>query len=529
MGCYVIAVGGTGNKILEAAVYAACADAFYTLDEQGRQVPVPKLDMLSVDVDAACGNTTRAKRAAEYYEDVRGVFSQAFGEHRCFHTAVTVARWSMNLSRRAASVQKMAQNHTRDQLLSRALFSADEARLEYSEGFRGHPDLGVLFFAELLGALEERRSAGQPDEFNDLLDRIQADLDRGQEVRVALCGSIFGGTGASGIPAISKYLRRRFQAHSDRFILGGVLMLPYYHVPAATADFRKEIVVSSDLFLDKARTALQYYGMEGMIRDGEQDPSGIYDAVYLLGLPPEQFVTTRLYSTGSQSQENDAHLLEWLAARSLAAFLRTGFRGADSRNIDCYYHQWHTPCLCWDSFDEEALLYRDRYGALMKAAAVYFSECYATLRGCLAGNARCLRAGYCAPYFSKARRFSPSQRVLAEKRLDSLYHFWAFYVNWMNQLLGCLPPGLDGEANGLFDRSTLEQLQQLLANAGEAENQRVAVQRALHRLLQGAMPDGRQIGQVIGGLGGGEAAGKGPDEAVSAFIATLLDVVLEPM
>ena len=61
MGRYVIAVGGTGSKVLEAIVYAACADAFSAPGEG----PLPALDLLSVDVDASCGNTTRLKRAAE--------------------------------------------------------------------------------------------------------------------------------------------------------------------------------------------------------------------------------------------------------------------------------------------------------------------------------------------------------------------------------------------------------------------------------------------------------------------------------
>lgn len=67
MGRYVIAVGGTGSKVLEAIVYAACADAFSTPGEG----PLPALDLLSVDVDASCGNTTRLKRAAEAYEEAR--------------------------------------------------------------------------------------------------------------------------------------------------------------------------------------------------------------------------------------------------------------------------------------------------------------------------------------------------------------------------------------------------------------------------------------------------------------------------
>ena len=311
MGRYVIAVGGTGSKVLEAIVYAACADVFSTPGEG----PLPALDLLSVDVDASCGNTTRVKRAAEAYEEARAALAASPYEHACFHTRLSIARWSMNLSRRAASVSQMAARHALDGLLARTLFTATEASLEYSEGFRGHPDLGVLFFADLLGALEDMRAQGQPDELNAMVDRMRADLDRGETVQVLLTGSIFGGTGASGIPAVSKYLRRRFAGDTDRFVMGAVLMLPYYRVPPADADVEREIAVSSDEFLDKARTALQYYGMEGMVRNGAEDASGIFDAAYLLGLPPEHFVSARLYSTGSQSQENDAHMLEWLAAQ----------------------------------------------------------------------------------------------------------------------------------------------------------------------------------------------------------------------
>ena len=169
MGCYVIAVGGTGNKILESLVYAACADVFGG---------VSHLDMLSVDVDASCGNTPRAKRAAECYQNVREALETGAPPHRCFHTAVNVRQWDMNLSRRAASVEKMAQNHSRDRLLARTLFTPAEARLEYSEGFRGHPDLGVLFFADLLSSLEKRRQSGQPDELNAMLDRMEALVKR---------------------------------------------------------------------------------------------------------------------------------------------------------------------------------------------------------------------------------------------------------------------------------------------------------------------------------------------------------------
>ena len=530
MGRYVIAVGGTGSKVLEAIVYAACADAFSAPGEG----PLPALDLLSVDVDASCGNTTRVKRAAEAYEEARAALAASPYEHACFHTRLSIARWSMNLSRRAASVSQMAARHALDGLLARTLFTRAEADLEYSEGFRGHPDLGVLFFADLLGALEDMRAQGQPDELNAMMDRMRADLDRGETVQVLLTGSIFGGTGASGIPAVSRYLRRRFAGDTDRFVMGAVLMLPYYRVPPAQVDTEREIAVSSDEFLDKARTALQYYGMEGMVRNGAEDASGIFDAAYLLGLPPEHFVSARLYSTGSQSQENDAHMLEWLAARCAARFFSTGFRGDQAHNMDCYYYQWHTPHFCWDSFDTDAALYRVRYGAMMKAAAVYVTECYPALRAFLCDGRRSLgRVGYLAAFFR--RGYPASARARLGARLDGVYRFFAFYINWMHQVLHTLPPAFrlpaEGEGNGLMDAATLDALHAALASLGSGAPDEAAcrqVQRGLERLVLSPVPDRRDMARVVSALGGGARAG-GPDEALAAFLDTLLAAVMEDL
>lgn len=447
MSYYLIAIGGTGNKILESLVYACAADALYTPDADGRPVPIPRVHALIVDVDAACGNTTRAKQAAEHYETVREAFAASGVPRRGFHTALTVERWNMNLAKRATSVAGMTKNHRKDRLLADSLFSRTEADLEYSEGFRGHPDLGVLFFADLLSSLDALAAEGQPDELLAMLSQMRRELDAGDTVRVMLVGSIFGGTGASGIPSISRFLRERFRDRADRFILSATLMLPYFDVPPSTADETLEIVVKSAAFLDKARTALQYYGMEGMIRSGEEDARGVYDALYLLGLPKEAFVTQRIYSTGSQSQENDAHLLEWLAVRCGAQFFRTGFRGADAHNMDCYYYQWHSREVSWACFDAEAGRYRTGFGGLMKGAALFFGECYPTLRAILHEDAaRGVRqVGYAAPYFWDVSRWNAANRAQLEKLVDSLYRLLAFYVNWMWQVLRTLPPTLRPE------------------------------------------------------------------------------------
>ncbi len=536
MGRYVIAVGGTGNKVLESMVYAACADAF--TDASG--APLKSLAMLSVDVDASCGNTTRAQRAAGAYETVRQAFAACSLAHRCFHTRLQVERWTMNLSRRASSVRQMSQNHMGDRLLAGALFSKTESDLEYSEGFRGHPNLGVLFFTDLLGSLEERRKRGEPDELNDLIDRMEADVARSEPVSLLLCGSIFGGTGASGIPALSRYLRGRFAAHNELFTMGAMLMLPYYTVPPADVDESREIAVNGDTFLDKARTALQYYGMDGMLRAGEDDPNGVFDAAYLLGLPPEHFVpVARTYATGSKAQENDAHMLEWLATRCAARFFRTGFRGADAHNMDCYYYQCHTPLFDWDSFDGDATAYRTRYGALLKAAAVFFSECGDTLRAHFTGASRHTgRVGYCAAYFHNVQHVPFAHRARLNELLGALSAFLALYAGWFAQVVRTLPPalrGADGEMGALPQNELADPhlLQTLLRCAegwlrGERDPETaLELQNGLHLLVRDVIADKRRMPQVMAGLGGGALDMSSADAAFASFVGALLTAVME--
>ena len=157
---YLLAVGGTGHKILEGVVWAAAAGV---LDPGG------ELRMLSVDVDASCGNTTRAMQSCAHYEAVRELLDSLPYTHRGFHTPLWLRQWNMDLSRRSQSVRAQTESLRQGRLLARTLFTSAEASLAYSEGFRGHPDLGVLFFSDLVARLEEDAAQGKADELLALL------------------------------------------------------------------------------------------------------------------------------------------------------------------------------------------------------------------------------------------------------------------------------------------------------------------------------------------------------------------------
>lgn len=434
---YVLAIGGTGNKVLESMVYGAAADAFYYPNAQGEKVPLDAIHMLSIDVDAGCGNTTRAKLACSHYDKVYTCM-KPLPRHRGFHTALEMKQWNMSSEVRELSIDSQVKNHKSDQPLARALFNKTESGLEYNEGFRGHPDLGVLFFSDMLEKINDPARKSAQDDFADTVAQIERNLNLGDTVRVALVGSIFGGTGASGIPIISKYLRDRFGGANERFLMSVTLMLPYYKVPASAANEDMEIVIDSTVFMDKAKTALDYYGAEQMV--ATPDKPYVYDSLYLLGLPREGFVSTRTYATGSSAQENDAHMMEWLAVRSIAHFFRETYTSTMKRGS--YIYQMHTPTFSWESFDAEEKHYRLQFGGLLKAGAVLMAECYPHIVKQLEDD-RLIRnydVNYYAAFFGAARRMNAEQREALIAELDAAASFFRFYGRWMIQMLRSLPP-----------------------------------------------------------------------------------------
>ena len=65
----------------------------------------------------------------------------------------------------------------------------------------------MFFFADALSRLSERMAQGEAFPF---FERIQTELDLGEEAKVLIVGSAYGGTGISGVPSMARFLRGRF-------------------------------------------------------------------------------------------------------------------------------------------------------------------------------------------------------------------------------------------------------------------------------------------------------------------------------
>jgi hypothetical protein len=130
------------------------------------------------------------------------------------------------------------------------------------------------------------------------------------EDRVFIAGSLFGGTGAAGLPWLLKALRNHTQQTGSadairNSAIGALMVLPYFKLQE---DSKSRI--DSSVFITKTKAALSYYAthVRGL------------NAVYYIA--DDALSTYANHESGNQ-QSNDAHVVELLGALAILEFART--------------------------------------------------------------------------------------------------------------------------------------------------------------------------------------------------------------
>ena len=93
--------------------------------------------------------------------------------------------------------------------------------MQINQGFRGHPNVGVIFMDKLLKAEE---AGPKTNDFWKFMSQLQEKGDR-----VLLVGSCFGGTGAAALPIMGKFIRDQLGA--DKIQIGAFIFLPTFTLP----------------------------------------------------------------------------------------------------------------------------------------------------------------------------------------------------------------------------------------------------------------------------------------------------------
>lgn len=319
---YLIGIGGTGARVIESVVHC-CAAGFGP----------PALSIFLIDPDEGNGNLSRTKTLITRYQRCRASISdRATKDVRLFDTNISTPDpfvWSIFSDQNESLSRYVGYTLTQDNDLALAqfmevLFSREELETPLNEGFRGHPSIGAVVMANASETSEPWQTF-----WNDV------ETSNGEhDVRVFLVGSIFGGTGAAGVPTFGAAnmlkwhdkatLSPRTRVRSEesgkealrptgksRIFLGATLVLPYFKVDLADkpAEAAAMFVTPAD-FPSATKAALQFYDEKD--RDGEL----VFDQLYLIGDSLAQDVGS--FSPGNAKQDNRPHYIELSTA--LAAF-----------------------------------------------------------------------------------------------------------------------------------------------------------------------------------------------------------------
>ncbi len=304
---YVIAVGGTGVRCIESLIHLCAAG-----------MGPERMMVFIVDADSAHGNVTHLRTLVTDYQKIRD--SLQIDKPEFFHTEIVKPEgnitWSpFDLFPSTTKLFKYLLNYDDLSDVERdvcsVLFTEGELAMDLAKGFRGHTCVGSTSLALMEQTLDK-------DPWADILGKIKNDLGVGREVRVFVCGSIFGGTGASGIPTIGKILDQNIQKGRDKFRLGATLILPYFSFNPSEEDVKRlasELYIKADDLLLNSRAALEHYAL--VWANGLDSP---YHDTYFLG---DNQPLSQEFSEGGPEQNNKFHYVELLSALAADHFFKS--------------------------------------------------------------------------------------------------------------------------------------------------------------------------------------------------------------
>ena len=146
--------------------------------------------------------------------------------------------------------------------LYETLYTRAERNTFLNEGFRGRPSIGAAVLARKAALFETQGWEDHADAPWDKFARlVKQDAKNGQVAHIFLAGSVFGGTGAAGMPTIAKLLRREFASYceSGTVAIGGALILPFFGFTPQQENGDGQIYASSENFLTNTKAALEAY------------------------------------------------------------------------------------------------------------------------------------------------------------------------------------------------------------------------------------------------------------------------------
>ena len=348
---FVIAIGGTGMRILESFVHLC---AIGMLD--GREV-----NILTLDTDSTNGNKSRVQTLINLYNSIKrdANGNDGFVQSNTFFSAkLNFYEFTTNYEGTGRNTYKALsemvsgiseEDKRRNQDLS-DLFLDRETVQQFSllEGYRAQTHLGSLLMyngiveAAVVCKKDITHATPQQVALSKFLDALK-EANATATGRVFVFGSVFGGTGASSIPIIPKALQEAVRVKSvsgtesldfnERIKCGATLLTQYFTFAQVDAQnlAAQRVIANSDNFAINSQAALQFYSDDDTVNH-------TYKRLYHVGWPFERvfFGSDNKTEVGGGAQKNDCHVVEMLCACAALEFFtddRTTLSNAEARYL----------------------------------------------------------------------------------------------------------------------------------------------------------------------------------------------------
>lgn len=297
---FLFGIGGTGSRVIKAATMlfatgVRLANGFDTI--------VPIL----IDPDIANGDLNRTKKILSKYQEIRiktekpeGFFSQKINTVENLVNNIDIVKISgFEFKLSGTSNQKfkdyIGYNNLDDieKNFISSIFSESNLESDLDVGFKGNPNMGSIVL----------------NQFTKSKDFVNFGNAFAPGDAVFIISSIFGGTGAAGFPLLLKTLNHGNNipnsAIISKSIKGSLTILPYFQLESGE--------IESDTFIEKTKTALEYYNRT--IIDSNQ-----INSIYFIGDYTK--LATYENNSGSVEQKNNAHFIELAGALSILDFCK---------------------------------------------------------------------------------------------------------------------------------------------------------------------------------------------------------------
>lgn len=340
-----------------------------------------------------------------------------------------------------------------------------ELYLGMKKGFKGNPNVGSVVFHDI-----DTECA----EFRRFLINVQP------TDKVIVIGSLFGGTGASGIPEII----RKIQARDNRIQIGAILVMPYF-----APEPKEGGTIRYQIFNSKTKAAINYYHDCGLIKinnEGKLTESSIKTA-YFIGDPKP---TILKYCDGGANQRNPANVVEFVGALSIIHFLQGNagcFKYGVSHNI--VGDKVSVKQLFHDDFNDQVVKPIIKQLTSFTIAMKYF-----TFRTMIPPSS--IFDNLSKTYYYKRFSFS-SPKDNMKKLCEDLKSFWDAYKKWLDELSNKGKNDNQGNSHGLTLYNTDDNLEVLIV--ADAQNHRestskLANGKTIDGLINKAIKDFRPSG-----------------------------------